>query len=93
MFKAKKKCQNFSTENCQFIPQLKSTMQEMCCGFLMSREMWYRKLVLPSTGAGRLKIKIDEKMKNILFVKFYMENPLSMGSEISPIKCINISSI
>ena len=28
------------------------TMQEMCCGFLLSREMWYRKSVLPGTGAG-----------------------------------------
>ena len=29
-----------------------STLQEMCCGFLLSREMWYRKSVLPGTGAG-----------------------------------------
>ena len=28
------------------------TLQEMCCGFLLSREMWYRKSVLPGTGAG-----------------------------------------
>ena len=30
----------------------KLTLQEMCCGFLLSREMWYRKSVLPGTGAG-----------------------------------------
>ena len=30
----------------------KNTLQEMCCGFLLSREMWYRKSVLPGTGAG-----------------------------------------
>ena len=30
----------------------KFTLQEMCCGFLLSREMWYRKSVLPGTGAG-----------------------------------------
>ena len=30
----------------------KYTLQEMCCGFLLSREMWYRKSVLPGTGAG-----------------------------------------
>ena len=29
-----------------------STLQEMCCGFLLSQEMWYRKSVLPGTGAG-----------------------------------------
>ena len=28
------------------------TLQEMCCGFLLSREMWYRKSVLLGTGAG-----------------------------------------
>ena len=28
------------------------TLQEMCCGVLLSREMWYRKSVLPGTGAG-----------------------------------------
>ena len=28
------------------------TLQEMCCGFLLSREMWYRKSVLPGSGAG-----------------------------------------
>ena len=28
------------------------TLQKMCCGFLLSREMWYRKSVLPGTGAG-----------------------------------------
>ena len=31
---------------------IKYTLQEMCCGFLLSREMWYRKSVLPGTGAG-----------------------------------------
>ena len=30
----------------------KATLQEMCCGFWLSREMWYRKSVLPGTGAG-----------------------------------------
>ena len=30
----------------------KYTLQEMCCGFLLSREMWYHKSVLPGTGAG-----------------------------------------
>ena len=29
-----------------------STLQEMCCEFLLSHEMWYRKSVLPGTGAG-----------------------------------------
>ena len=29
-----------------------NTLQEMCCGFLLSREMWYRKSVLPGNGAG-----------------------------------------
>ena len=29
-----------------------TTLQEMPCGFLLSREMWYRKSVLPSTGDG-----------------------------------------
>ena len=47
----------------------------MCCGFLLNREMWYRKPVLPSTGAGCLAIKIDEKMLKILFVLFY--HPIS----------------
>ena len=28
------------------------TLQEMCCGFWLSRERWYRKSVVPSTGAG-----------------------------------------
>ena len=28
------------------------TLQEMCCGFLLSREMWYRKSVLPGSVAG-----------------------------------------
>ena len=28
------------------------TLQEMCCGFLLSQEMWYRKSVLQGTGAG-----------------------------------------
>ena len=28
------------------------TLQEMCCVFLLSRERWYRKSALPSTGAG-----------------------------------------
>ena len=27
------------------------TLQEMCCGLLLSREMWYRKSVLPGKGA------------------------------------------
>ena len=27
-------------------------LQEMCCGIWLSREMWYRKSVLPGTGAG-----------------------------------------
>ena len=31
---------------------LQSTLQEMCWWFLLSREMWYRKSVLPGTGAG-----------------------------------------
>ena len=31
---------------------ISTTLQEMCCGFLLSREMWYRKSVLPGTGAG-----------------------------------------
>ena len=31
---------------------VKITLQEMCCGFWLSREMWYRKSVLPGTGAG-----------------------------------------
>ena len=35
------------------------TLQEMCCGFLLSREMWYRKSVLPGTGAGGAELKID----------------------------------
>ena len=34
------------------------TLQEMCCGFLLSREMWYRKSVLPGTGAGWAELKI-----------------------------------
>ena len=33
-------------------PKTEDTLQEMCCGFLLSREMWYRKSVLPGTGAG-----------------------------------------
>ena len=33
-------------------PMNSYTLQEMCCGFLLSREMWYRKSVLPGTGAG-----------------------------------------
>ena len=28
------------------------TLQEMCCVFWLSRERWYRKSVLQSTGAG-----------------------------------------
>ena len=35
------------------------TLQEMCCGFLLSREMWYRKSMLPGTGAGWAELKID----------------------------------
>ena len=35
-----------------FLFLLKTALQEMCCGFLLSREMWYRKSVLPGTGAG-----------------------------------------
>ena len=44
------------------------TLQEMCCGFLLSREMWYRKSVLPGTGAGWAELKIDYKMQKILLV-------------------------
>ena len=69
------------------------TLQEMCCGFLLSREMWYRKSVLLSTGAGCSEIKIDEKMLKILFVLFYLENPLGLESEIRPLKCLDISSL
>ena len=36
-----------------------STLQEMCCGFLLSWELWYRKSVLPGTGAGCAELKID----------------------------------
>ena len=55
--------------------------------------MWYRKSVLPSMGAGCSEKKIDEKMQKILFVQFYLENPLGLESVIRPIKCLNISSL
>ena len=55
--------------------------------------MWYRKSVFPSTGAGCSEIKIDEKMQKIIFVKFYIGNPLGMESEIRPIKCLDVSSL
>ena len=35
-----------------FLSYADFTLQEMCCGFLLSREMWYLKSVLPGTGAG-----------------------------------------
>ena len=38
--------------NCLAICDILITLQEMCCGFLLSREMCYRKSVLPGTGAG-----------------------------------------
>ena len=41
-----------SRENGLIIRANGITLQEMCCGFLLSREMWYRKSVLPGTGAG-----------------------------------------
>ena len=44
------------------------TLQEMCCGFWLNRERWYRKSALPSSGAGLAEIKTDEKMQNIPFV-------------------------
>ena len=44
------------------------TLQEMCCVFWFSREMWYRKSALPSTGTGGVELKIDEKMQKLLFV-------------------------
>ena len=31
---------------------VRSTLQEMCCGFWLKREMWYCKSVLPGTRAG-----------------------------------------
>ena len=34
-----------------------------------------------------------KKMQKILFVQFYLENPLGLESEIRPIKCLNISSL
>ena len=44
------------------------TLQEMCCVFWLSRERWYRKSVLPSTGAGLVELKIYEKMQKLFFV-------------------------
>ena len=41
----------------------KKTPEDRCCGFWLSRERWYRKSVLPSTGAGCAEIKIDKKYK------------------------------
>ena len=43
-------------------------------------------------GVGDAEIKIDEKGQQFLFVKFYLEYPLSLESEIRPIKRQNMSS-
>ena len=42
----------FYSRHYELISKFNVTLQEMCCGFLLSREMWYRKSVLPGTGAG-----------------------------------------
>ena len=36
-------------------------LQKLCCAFWLSREMWYRKSALSSTGAGCVVLKSDEK--------------------------------
>ena len=84
----------FQTIACQCNIHNDFTLQELCCGFLLSREMWYCKSVFPSVGAGcSEKKKNDEKMLKILFVLFYLETPLGLESEVRLIKCLDISSL
>ena len=61
--------------------------------FRRNREGLYLVLVMQSTGADNTDIKIDEKMQKFLFVYFYLEYPLSLESEIWPIKSANLSSL
>ena len=46
---------------------------------------------MPRIGVGDAEIKINEKGQIFLFVYFYLEYPLSLESEIRPIKCQNMS--
>ena len=64
------------------------TLQEMCCGFLLSREMWYRKSVLPGTGAGWAELKSIKKYKNSSLFSYF-----SRTLYVWSLKCINISSL
>ena len=53
----------------------------MYYAFWFSQERWYHKSVFPSMGAGWLELKIDEKVKKILFVWSYLGYSLSLESD------------
>ena len=44
---------------------------------------------MPRIGVGDAEIKISEKGQKFLFIEYYLEYPLSLESEIRPIKCQN----
>ena len=48
---------------------------------------------MPRIGVGDAEIKINEKGQKFQFIKFYLKHPLSLESEIRPIKCQNMSSL
>ena len=56
----------------------------------MPRKVTVKILGMPRIGVGDAEIKIDDKGQKF---QFYLEYPLSLESEIRPIKCQNMSSL